>query len=398
MVNFKPQGGKTDPDKSQPGNNSVVDSVLKKTIRTVEKSKQQIFEITENSRREAMTIRSEWESVKQQVAEVIELVDDLEKKVRLSRNRLADVSRNLRSYSEEDIRQAYEQATHFQMQLTLAREREVNLRNKRDELERRLRNVLDTIKRAESIMTQIGVVLDFLTGDVAKMESDLEMAQSRQMLGLKIIQAQEEERKRVARDIHDGPAQSMANVVMRSEIVERLLQKTLVNEAQEQLRELKEIVRESLADVRRIIFDLRPMALDDLGLVPTLRKFIEHFQIRYNLNTGLVVSGQEYTMPSTLNVALFRLIQESLVNAAKHAQASYVEVKLQFSTDNIKVYVKDDGIGYQPTAEGKEHHYGIMGMQERTELLEGIMEINSQPNQGTEVYFYIPYSPEEQEV
>ncbi len=396
MADFRLQGGKIDPDKVQPGNNNVVDSVLKKTIRTVEKSKQQIFEITENSRREAMNIRSEWESVKQQVAEVIELVDELEKKVRLSRNRLADVSRNLRSYSEEDIRQAYEQATHFQMELTLAREREVNLRNKRDDLERRLRNVLDTIKRAESIMTQIGVVLDFLTGDVAKMESDLEMAQSRQMLGLKIIQAQEDERKRVARDIHDGPAQSMANVVMRSEIVERLLQKTLVNEAQEQLRELKEIVRESLADVRRIIFDLRPMALDDLGLVPTLRKFLEHFQKRYTLNAGLVVSGQEYTMPSTLNVALFRLIQESLVNAAKHAQANYVEVKLQFSPEHIKVYVKDDGIGYQPTAEGKEHHYGIMGMQERTELLEGTMEINSQPNQGTEVYFYIPYSPEQE--
>ncbi|MBO8173135.1 MAG: sensor histidine kinase [Bacillaceae bacterium] len=374
---------------------SRIESVLKKVISTVERSKQQIFEITESSRREAMAIQKEWQQVKMQVAEIIQRVDELEKKLRLSRRRLAEVSRNLRHFNEQDIRDAYEQASQYQTELTLSREREVHLRNKRDELERRLRDVMDTIKKGEAIMSQVGVVLDFLTGDVMEMEEELETAQSRQLLGLKIIQAQEEERKRVARDIHDGPAQSMANVVMRSEVLERLLTRQKIQDAHEELKELKEIVRDSLSEIRKIIFDLRPMALDDLGLIPTLRKFVDEFQKRYQLNTGLVVSGQEYPMPSSLKTALFRLIQESLVNAAKHASADYVEVKLEFSIGSIKVYVKDNGIGYKPGKKKGEHHYGIMGMQERTELLEGIMEIDSEEGKGTEVYFYIPFSPEE---
>lgn len=373
----------------------AVDSVLERAVLTVERCKRQIFDISENARNEAMRLKNELEQVKKQAAEMIAQVDALELKVRLSRRRLAEVSHNLRNYSENDIRRAYEQAAKFQMELNLSREREVYLRNKRDEIERRLRGILDTIEKAETIMTQMGIVLDFLTGEVAQMEEAMETAQNRQLFGLKIIQAQEEERKRVAREIHDGPAQSMANVVVRSEIVEKLMKQNHMQKAEQELAELKEIVRDCLADVRRIIFDLRPMALDDLGLIPTLRKFIEDFQHRYYLNTGLVVNGKEEKLPSSMNVALFRLVQESLMNAAKHAKAKYVEVKIEFSSSSIKLHIKDDGIGYQPETNGNGLHYGIMGMRERTELLEGLMDIYSAPKKGTEVYFYIPFSKDE---
>ncbi|WP_016696480.1 sensor histidine kinase, partial [Rhodococcus rhodochrous] len=157
------------------------------------------------------------------------------------------------------------EANRIQVELSIYREREDNLKKRRNDLERQLRTLEETIERAEKLVTQMGVVLGYLTGDLSKVGEALEEAKQHQLMGLKVIQAQEEERKRVAREIHDGPAQSMANVVLRSEIVEKMLKNERILEAQMELHELKEMVRLSLADVRRIIFDLRPMALDDLG-------------------------------------------------------------------------------------------------------------------------------------
>lgn len=370
---------------------TILDAVLKKTIHSVESSKQQIFDIAETARKESNNLRVELTELRRQIAEVIERVDLLELQTRKARSRLVQVSRNFQSYSEEDIRLAYEEANRFQVELSISREREQNLRRRRDELELRLRNIEDTIHKAENLMTQIGVVLGYLKGDLSQVGEALETAKQQQLMGIRIIQAQEEERKRVAREIHDGPAQSMANVVLRTEIVEKMLKNQRILEAEMELHELKEMVRYSLADVRRIIFDLRPMALDDLGLTPTLQKYIQNFQERYQTNVDLVVFGKEAELESSVKAALFRLVQECLNNVAKHAKAKFVQIKIEFLKNEIKLIVKDDGIGFDPDElKPQGRSFGIMGMKERTELLEGKMEILSAPNKGTKVMFQIP--------
>ncbi|NGQ95621.1 sensor histidine kinase [Brevibacillus sp. SYP-B805] len=370
---------------------SLLDAVLKKTIHTVEMSKQQIFDISETARRESNSMKAEIVELRRQIAEVIEKVDMLELQYRKARNRLVHVSRNFHAHTEDDIRQAYEEANVLQVELSINRERERNLRRRRDELEMRLRQIEETINKAESLMTQIGVVLGYLKGDLSKVGEALETAKQHQLMGIRIIQAQEEERKRVAREIHDGPAQSMANVVLRTEIVEKMLKNERILEAQMELHELKEMVRYSLADVRRIIFDLRPMALDDLGLVPTLQKYIQTFEERTKLTVDLVVFGKEQQLDSSTKAALFRLVQECLNNVAKHAKARFVQVKLEFQQKVLVLIVKDDGVGFR--MEEKKvggNSFGIMGMKERTQLLDGTMEINSAPMQGTKVMFQIP--------
>ncbi len=370
---------------------SLLDGVIKKTVAAVESSKEQIFEIAESARREALAMQREIQEVKLEIADVIDRVDKLELKSRQARVRLAQVSRNFHSYTEEDIRVAYEEANQVQIDLSLARERESNLRRRRDDLERRLRNLEETIARAEGLMAQMGVVLGYLTGDLSKVDEALETARQTQLMGLKIIQAQEEERKRVAREIHDGPAQSMANLVLRTELVEIMLKNERLQEAQAELGELKEMVRLSLADVRRIIFDLRPMALDDLGLVPTIQKYIQTFEERTGLTVDLVVFGKEQELESSVKAALFRLVQECLNNVAKHAQARFVQVKVEFQDESIFLVVRDDGVGFVVSqTERTGQSFGIIGMKERTQLLQGKMEIVSAPKQGTKVFFQIP--------
>ncbi len=369
---------------------SLLDGVIKKTVKTVESSKNQIFEISENARRESNAMKLEILGIRDEITAVIDRVDMLELSYRKARSRLVQVSRNFHSFSEEDIRIAYEEANHIQIELSIYRERENNLRKRRDELDRRLQNLEETIAKAETLMTHIGVVLGYLTGDLSKVGEALETAKQHQLMGLKIIQAQEDERKRVAREIHDGPAQSMANVVLRTEIVEKMLKNDRILEAQMELHELKEMVRFSLADVRRIIFDLRPMALDDLGLIPTIQKYCQTYEERTGLTVEVVVFGKEQHLESSVKAALFRLVQECLNNVQKHAKARFVQVKLEFQQEHIFIVVKDDGVGFVVSDAKSGESFGILGMRERTQLLEGKMEISSAPKQGTRILFQIP--------
>jgi two-component system sensor histidine kinase DegS len=372
-------------------NIGMLDGVIKRTIQTVEASQAQIFEIAESARQEGNAMKQELHELRQEIEQVIRQVDSLEINYRKARNRLALVSRNFNTYSEEDIRIAYEEASKLQVELSINRERENSLKRRRNDLERRLRNLEETIDRAEVLMTQMGVVLGYLTGDLSKVGEALETAKQHQMMGLRIIQAQEEERKRVAREIHDGPAQSMANVVLRTEIVEKMLKNERILEAQMELHELKEMVRLSLAEVRRIIFDLRPMALDDLGLVPTIQKYIKNFEERTKQSVDLIVFGQEQPLKSSVKAAIFRLIQECLNNVEKHSNAKFVQVKLEFTQENLHLVVKDDGVGFDMNDRAASYSsFGLLGMKERTQLLEGTMDIQSTPGQGTKIMFQIP--------
>jgi two-component system sensor histidine kinase DegS len=203
-----------------------------------------------------------------------------------------------------------------------------------------------------------------------------------------VFQIIEEERMRIARDMHDGPAQSMSNLVLQAEILERLIARDpqmVVNE----LADFKNGVRSVLDDTRRLIFDLRPMTLDDLGLVPTLRKFVKEFGERGGVHTDLRVVGEETRLAGALEPTLFRIIQEALNNTRKHAQASVVEVVINFQPMQVSAVIRDNGIGMDVAATeahlDSTRHLGLISMRERAELEKGRLEIRSQIGKGTEV-------------
>jgi len=361
-----------------------LDEIVKSTIAAVENSKNQIYEIYEAARNEMENIKKDVEKIKQQTIDIIFKVDELEKIERRSRLRLLEVSRNFSVYAEKDIKGAYDDASNIQVDLAVARAQEQNLRRQRDELELRLRTMRDTVAKAENLTNQVGAVLGYLGDQMDGVVLKVESMQQSQLFGSKIIKAQEEERRRVSREIHDGPAQAMANIVFRAEVCERLIDVDMVR-ARKELADLREQVRVCLKETRKIIFDLRPMTLDDLGLVPTIKRFLDIAKERSGLITVVRLIGEERRLDSYVEVGIFRTIQEAVNNIEKHAEASLVNVVIEFGRDMLAVSIEDNGIGFDSAENVGSESFGLVGMRERIHLLNGQLTIRSVKGTGTKI-------------
>ncbi|MEH7298798.1 MULTISPECIES: sensor histidine kinase [Neobacillus] len=367
-----------------------IDEIREEMIDTVTCSKSDIFRIGEKCRHDYESMTNELANIKQMMVKLIEEGDQLEEQVKEARLTLSEVSMNFKHYTEEEVREAYEKAHQLQMDLSINWQYKKQLLDKRDDLERRLIGLIDTIDRADQLISQISVVMNYLTSDLKQVGEVLEDAKAKQDFGLKIIEAQEEERKRLSREIHDGPAQMLANVIMRSDLIERVFREKGPDEAFSEVNSFKKMVRSALYEVRRIIYDLRPMALDDLGLVPTLRKYLQTIE-EYHKNSKItfVNLGLERRLPTKYEVALFRMIQESVQNALKHANACEIKVKLEITNNDITVLIKDNGGGFD-TSIKKPESFGMIGMRERVDLLDGDITFDSKIGKGTAVWIRVP--------
>ena len=371
-----------------------LDNIVKATVESVKNNQEKIFDLVENVRSEYDRVERELKQMKQETDLVIKQVDVLETQWKKARIRLMEVHRDFKKYSEEEVKHAYEFTHNKQLELLASQEKEKILRLRRDHLEINRRNLKKTIQRSEQLVSGLGLMLNLLNRDLQDLNDKIGEVQIMQQLGLNIIKAQEEERRRVAREIHDGPAQSMANIVMRAEFCLKLLSVNNHAKVASELIALQNLVRLSLKDVRKIIFDLRPMVLDDLGLVPAIKRYLEEFKERHGILVEFLFFGQQNRLQSSLEVALFRVVQESLNNVMKHAQARQVKVKVEMLPNKVNILIKDNGVGFNPTKltinQDKKEGYGLMGMRERIQLLKGTFNIYSTPGQGTEVAINIP--------
>lgn len=365
-----------------------LDYIIDEMIDTVKKSKDEVFLISEDTRKEQEKLHKELMKLREDVHVVIEESEILEKRAGDARKHLSKVSKNFDKFSEEEIRQAYDQAHKIQTELTLKRDKEKLLRERRDEIELRLRSLDQLVERADGLAGKISVVLNYLNEDFKHVSDIIQDAQEKQEFGLKIIEAQEEERRRLSREMHDGPAQALANILIRSEIIERIYQKGDMDNALKEMRDIRKLIRDSLYEVRKIIYDLRPMALDDLGLIPTIKKYIATLEPQHN-NIRFIYKGSSERLDSKYEVALFRLIQESIQNAIKHAEATEILVKIEILKDRVTAVIVDDGNGFDPK-ERRDKSFGLMGMHERVEILEGKLKVSSSKEAGTKVIIVIP--------
>ncbi len=370
-----------------------INKILKKTMKAIDEGKQEIFEISEITRNECSEVKKELEKLQDKIKALIKEIEILENQERTSRKVLLTVSREFSIYTEEDIKIAYENANRFQIKLALKRHEEKNLIKKRTDLELRLKNLQGIFKKAENIMSKIGVVFDFLSKDLEDISDTLEDINQRSILGKRIIQVQEEERRRIAMDIHDGPAQSLTNAIIKTEVCERLIDID-TDSVKPGIQELKVILRNSIKDIRRIIYNLRPMALDDVGLIPTIKRYINNFQNDTDIKVDFIIISQIDIDDKIKKVALFRIVQEALNNIRKHSSATTVKIKMELTIKNLFLVIEDDGIGFDTeklkTSDKSDGGFGLFNMRERVKLFNGKLEIKSKLNEGTKIIVNIP--------
>jgi len=235
-----------------------------------------------------------------------------------------------------------------------------------------------------------------ITGAIETLENITERKKAEENLRYylqEITKAQEEERKRIARELHDSSAQNL--IALLHQLDNLLTDKTKlpVSEAKA-LWGFYEQIRDTLQEVRRFSRDLRPSILDDLGLLPALEWVTEDLKSTYWIEVDLKVLGNERRLFPETELLLFRIVQEALRNIAKHAEATMAEVKVKFDEDRIAVTISDNGKGFEPpeslgalTPTGK---LGLAGMQERVQLLGGRLKLESKPGKGTKIFVEAP--------
>lgn len=273
----------------------------------------------------------------------------------------------------QDIRNAYESALDAQQRLFVMRGQLEKLHNEKSHLER-FKAVLE---RARAVNHSASPAASF-----AAAKSPLASVEM-------LVNAQETERQRLSRQMHDGPAQALSNFILQTEIAMRLMDVD-TGQAREELNNLKTSAMGTFQKVRNFIFELRPMMLDDLGLAPTIRRYADAFKEQAGLDVNVNITGHERRLEPYLEVMLFRAIQELLGNAARHSQASLVKVVLDFGDDRIRVSVDDNGKGFDPDAVQQGSSLGLKLIRERTEMLGGSFEIDSALGKGARVAFAVP--------
>ena len=392
----------SDMDVEQQGER-LLREAFQNTVDAMENSKGQIFEIYENTKNDVEAARVLLKELKEETAKLQDEVDVLVHCEQQEKQRLVKVSSNFANYSEDKIRASYEAVKDVQVRLALVKEKEFQSRRQRDRLELRLRGMEQTLLMAERLATKLGTVVGYLTSQISNVVAQMDIASKNKFLGVQIIKAQEDERLRVSREIHDGPAQEMANLIYQASICERLVD-TCPDEAKAGLQELRRQIRTCLADVRQIIFDMRPMSLDDLGLVPALRQLVSKLEERKILKTDFQVNGRERALEKHVEVTLFRIIQEGLNNIHRHSGVSEGRLRLLFSPNDLSILISDEGRGFdmEEIEEMRRNgtgngHFGILGMEERAKLIGAALNVISVQGEGTKIHVKLPYPKQEKE-
>lgn len=273
----------------------------------------------------------------------------------------------------EEIRSAYDAVLDAQQRLFVVRGQVEKLQSEKTHLEKQieLMEIVDSVLSEQPLLIQ----------DAQPSTNTTELLES-------LIQAQEAERLRLSRQMHDGPAQALSNLILETEIAMRLFD---VNKekAYQELGSLRDSASKTFQQVRDFIFELRPMMLDDLGLIPTVKKYTSAVQDHTGQTIRFGVTGPERRMESYMEVMIFRAIQELMRNAINHSQSNHIDVQIDVGDTFVMVKVEDDGIGFEVEDLEDSQGMGLNVIKERVDMTNGDFNIESTIGEGTKVAFTV---------
>lgn len=330
---------------------------------------------------EPMDFQSELDETQRALREVTLMIEQSQGELGKITQRNTAITSHLQQLQKQgttvdDLKMSYDSALDVQQRLFVMRGQLEKLQNDKSHLEK-YKTVLENI------------VSGAASGGDAAGATPAAGGKS-QMAGIEmIVNAQEAERQRLSRQMHDGPAQALSNFILQTEIAMRLLDVDPA-QAKDELGNLKTSAMGTFQRVRSFIFELRPMMLDDLGLVPTLRKYADAFKEQAGLDVSVTVTGTERRLEPYLEVMIFRAVQELLGNASRHSQATLIKVQIDLGNDTIRVSVEDNGKGFSPEILKESSNLGLKLIRERAEMLGGSFEVDSAAGSGTRIAFSVP--------
>jgi signal transduction histidine kinase len=237
---------------------------------------------------------------------------------------------------------------------------------------------------------ELAQAFNMMTDQLAQAEIErLEREHLRTRLLEKVITAQEEERKRIARELHDETGQALTSLKVR---MQTMSQHCPVPELKTQIKDFQQLVSQTLEDVHNLALELRPRALDDLGLTAALKRYVNEYRQNNPLEIDLVVYGlEDERLPPAVETALYRIVQEGLTNVVRHAKANTASILIERRNGHVRAIIEDDGIGFDvQKAESSSQRIGLYGMRERAELLSGALYVESEPGKGASIYIEVP--------
>jgi two-component system, NarL family, sensor histidine kinase DegS len=287
--------------------------------------------------------------------------------------RLQQIQAQLEKMPPQEIRSVYDAALDAQQRLFQMRGQLEKLQSDQNHLER-YKETLARLKTATSPNEAPGVKKT----DRAGMGS-VEM----------LVNAQEAERQRLSRQMHDGPAQALSNFILQTEIAMRLFDIDPA-QARNELNNLKAAAMGTFQKVRNFIFELRPMMLDDLGLMPTIRHYVESFKEQAGADVSIMLSGTDRRLEPYVEVMVFRAMQELLSNAIHQNQATSVKVQVDMGDAAIRLSLDDNGNGFDTDSLEKQSNLGLKLIKDRVEMLGGKFDVDTAPGKGARVTLMIP--------
>lgn len=319
--------------------------------------------------------------IKQSAAEV----ERLAQRNAQSANYVKQIQNNFETLPREDIRDAYENLNNVQQKLFTMRGQLEKLQSDQRNLER----LAEFQRRLLDLTEGFGPVSHKKADRAQPSERDYSSV-------IRVIQTEESARQSLVRKMHDGPASSLSNFILQAEICQRFFDVD-PDRARAELNGLKSAANATFNYVKDFIFDLRPMMLDDLGVVPTLRRYVESFKDKMGVSVPITVTGIERRLESHIEVTVFRGVQELLNNALSHAQATQVQLSLDMGSEQVQAVVEDNGRGFnvEEIYNQSSHTIGLGTLRERIEMLGGNLQIQSSAGQGTRAEFSIPVTGEQ---
>lgn len=312
--------------------------------------------------------------IKQSAAEVERLVQRNTQALGQERS----LKNNFETQPRDYIREVYENLNDVQQRL-------FTMRGQLEKLQSDQRNLERLAEFLERLIDLAGGGTSLPSAGKSRLkESDLSSI-------IRVIQTEESAKQSLVREMHDGPASSLSNFILQAEICQRFFDVN-PDRARTELNALKSAAASTFSDVKDFIFDLRPMMLDDLGVVPTLRRYVESFQEKNGVTVPITVTGVERRLESHIEVTIFRSVQELLSNALSHAQATQIQVLLDLNQDQILAVVEDNGSGFnvEEVLNSNNRTIGLTSLRERIEMLGGELNIQSSLGQGARIEFTIP--------